>query len=141
MNTAWNPIGAAMNEINEFLKEKTGILLGYLDGIEPDPTDALAPLDLIDSILEEWSRKFGDRRIPPPTLKERTFWFTLYQYEEVVEIPPTMPGTAPYEALLMKNLATAKELLRENRDLPAVFYATRPGEDDLDDMDDDDLTY
>lgn len=34
----------------------------------------------------------------------------------------------PYEAVLLENLAEVRELLRDWKELPEKYYATRPGE-------------
>lgn len=122
-----------MSEISEFIKEKSVLLLSYIDNPVRGRAGALTPLEMVDSILDDWSRKFGGKKLPTPTLKERTFWFTLYQYENLVEMPDNLPQIAPYQALLKKNLARVTKLLRKRRKLPPEFFATRPGEDDYED--------
>jgi hypothetical protein len=63
-----------------------------------------------------------------PCLRERTFWFALYQFEDLVEYP-AQGELDPYEGILLQNLAQVRELLRDWCELPDGFYATRPGED------------
>jgi hypothetical protein len=116
-----------MDDINDFLKVFQPKLLRYLDGKMPSSPDESGPLEFVEEVLDAWSNFAKGRKLANPNPLERTFWFSLYQLEELVENPVT-DRVDPYEALLMQNLAVARELLREWGELPDGLYATRPGE-------------
>ena len=116
-----------MDDIDNFLDRHRIRLLEYLDGVAPKSTDQPGPLEYVHEVLDEWRMLFSGRKIRKPNSRERTFWFALYQMEELVEFPAHDP-LDPYEAVMMKDLATVRELLRERSALPERFYATRPGE-------------
>jgi hypothetical protein len=116
-----------MDDINDFLESFRPKLLRYLDGEIPGSPDESGPLEFVDEVLEAWSNFAKDRKLANPNPLERTFWFSLYQLEELVENPVT-DRVDPYEGLLMQNLAVARELLRKWGELPDGLYATRPGE-------------
>ncbi len=117
-----------MDDIEEFLQRHRPKLLTYLDGIAPKSPADPGPLEYVEQVLDEWSRFSRDRKLRAPCLSERTFWFALYQLEELVEYP-VRGELEPYEGLLMRNLSQVTELLRGWRGLPDGFHATRPGED------------
>jgi hypothetical protein len=116
-----------MDDVEEFLQEHRLKLLRYLDGIAPVSADDPGPMDYVEQVLDEWSRLYSGRELDEPCLRERTFWFALYQLEELVE-NPVKGQLDPYEAVLLKILAEVKELLRDWQELPEKYYATRPGE-------------
>lgn len=117
-----------MDGIDEFLETHRLNLLAYLDGIAPKSPEEPKPLEFVEQVLNEWSQTFGGRTLSAPCSSERTFWFALYQLEELAE-NPVQNELDPYEGVLMQNLAQVRELLRDRRELPNGFYATRPGED------------
>ncbi len=116
-----------MDGVEEFLQIHRQKLLRYLDGKAPDAPDDAAPLDYVAQVLDEWSRLFAGRVLAVPCLRERAFWWALYQLENLVEEPPQR-NIDPYEAVLLQNLAEVKEILRGWQELPEKYYATRPGE-------------
>lgn len=116
-----------MDGIDDFLETHRLNMLAYLDGIAPKSPEEPGPLQFVEQVLNEWSQTFGGRTLEAPSSSERTFWFALYQLEELVE-NPVQNELDPYEALLMQNLAQVRELLRDRRELPNDFFATRPGE-------------
>ncbi|MDA1370595.1 MAG: hypothetical protein O2971_07520 [Proteobacteria bacterium] len=116
-----------MDGIDDFLKIYQPNLLAYLDGIAPKSPEEPGPLEFVEHVLNEWSRIFEGRTLGAPCSRERTFWFALYQLEELVE-NPVQDELDPFEGVLMQNLAQVRELLRDWRELPIGFYATRPGE-------------
>jgi len=76
-------------------------------------------------VLTEWHKLFDNSEIVAQNPEERTFWYALYQLEELVEMP--VPQTDPYERIMMENLVEIRELLRHRRPLPEHrFMATRP---------------
>jgi len=117
-----------MDGIDDFLEYYRPKLLNYLDGIAPNSPEELGPLEFVEQVLDEWSRFSTGRTLGVPCSSERTFWFALYQLEELVE-NPIQVGLDPYESIVMHNLAQVRELLRGLRELPVGFHATRPGED------------
>ncbi len=121
-----------MDDVKKFLSYHRNRLLRYLDGIAPEGSEEADALKYIEEVLVEWSRLTDDAKRVPPDRVERTFWYALYSLEELVENPPS-GGLDPFEAVLLKDLATARELLRQGNELPAGHYATRPGELDLED--------
>jgi hypothetical protein len=68
----------------------------------------------IERILDTYSREFIGHKLPAPERKELAFWFTLYQFEEVIgvaielkENPFQSKIILPYQALTEKNLANS----------------------------------
>lgn len=120
-----------MDDIEKFLQNHRPKLLRYLDGKAPQLPNDLGPLEYVELVLDEWSRTFAGRNLRATCLKERTFWFALYQLEELVE-NPVRGRLDPYERVLLENLSHVRELLREWRELPERFYATRPSEESTD---------
>jgi len=116
-----------MDEAEKFLEHYQPKLLSYLDGQIGNSADEPGPLEFIESVLENWSQLASKHKLSKPGERERTFWFALYQFEELVEMPASNQ-ICPYEAILMQNLAEVRELLRTWSELPDGFYATRPGE-------------
>ncbi len=116
-----------MDDGEEFLQEHRLKLLRYLDGIAPVSPDDPGPINYLGQVLDEWSRLCSGQELDGPCLRERTFWFALYQLEELVE-NPVSGQLDPYEAVLLENLAEVRELLRDWKVLPEKYYATRPGE-------------
>lgn len=116
------------NDIQQFIERHSAQLLNYLDGKAPKPGKDPAPLDFVDTVLDEWSNLFSGCKLPKPCFKERTFWYTLYQYEEIVEIP-AKDRHDPYIEMMIKTLENVTELLRTKSELPKGFFATRPGEE------------
>jgi len=116
-----------MDGIDDFLEFHRSKLLTYLDGIAPESSKEPGPLEFVEQVLDEWSRFSEGRTLEAPCSRERTFWFALYQLEELVE-NPVQDERDPYVSILMHNLAHVRERLRDWRDLPEGFYATRPGE-------------
>lgn len=117
-----------MEDANEFIEHYRPILLSYLDAENNESAGQPGPLEFIDWVLDSWSKFAEGQILEEPSLQERTFWFALYQLEELVEYP-AMENLDPYEGILMQNLAEVRELLRVGGILPDGFYATRPGED------------
>lgn len=108
----------------QFLDHHGQRLLGYLDGTSPSGTDPDA-LAYIEIVLDTWEKKFRHADLADPAPREKTFWFALYQLEELAEQPG--PQIDPYESVLMQYLAEARELLRNRQPLPMHrFMATRP---------------
>jgi hypothetical protein len=62
----------------------------------------------MSKVLAEWQEVFGNSELTGPSQEERTFWFALYQLEELVET--TAPHIDPYEKLLMVVLVEGREL-------------------------------
>jgi hypothetical protein len=108
-----------------FIDRHRLVLLRYLEGTAPKSAEEPDALGYVESVLTAWQDVFGKSDLTDPSPEERTFWFALYQLEELVE----MSGhhIDPYEKLLMENLAEVRELLRHRRSLPEHrFMATRP---------------
>jgi hypothetical protein len=108
-----------------FLDRHRPVLLRYLDGTAPTSKEEPDALGYVESVLTEWHELFDGSKIGNPTAEERTFWYALYQLEELAELPS--PHSDPYEELLMENLVEVRELLRNRQSLPEHrFMATRP---------------
>ena len=99
-----------------------------MDAENKGPPDQSGPLEFIDEVLSSWSKFTDGRILREPNLQERTFWFALYQLEELVENPVT-EQLDPYEGILMQQLAQVREILRAGGILPDRFFASRPGEE------------
>ena len=111
----------------QFLARHRPVLLRYLDGTAPARASAEEPdaLGYVERVLTEWHELFEDAELADPDPKERTFWYALYQLEELAELPG--PHIDPFEKLLMENLVEVRELLRHQQPLPDHrFMATRP---------------
>ena len=119
-----------MDDVKDFLEIFQPKLLRYLDGKIPSSPDESGPLEFVDEVLDAWSNFAKERKLANPSSHERTFWFSLYLLEELVENPGTGP-IHPYERVLLQNLAISRELLREWGKLPDGLYATRPGEESV----------
>ena len=118
-----------MDDLDAFFYRHRKRLLRYLDGEAPKNQSEPGPLQYVAEVLNEWHVLFSGCSLPSPSPEERTFWFALYQLEELVEYPG-QEALDPYEGILMQQLATVRELLREGSELPHGFHATRPGEDE-----------
>lgn len=116
-----------MESISEFIYRNREQLLRYMDGKAPATHQDPAPLEFVDAVVAEWSSLFGGKQIQAPTQRERTFWFALYLFEEMQEVPAEHRSD-PWVKIQRKNLERIRELLRNNAELPQQFYATRPGE-------------
>lgn len=116
-----------MDDAREFVQAQRAKLLEYLDGRAPQTSEEPDALQYVDTVLDAWSHWAEGKVLSPPTDEERTFWFALYQLEELVEDSP-QEMLDPYEAVLMQNLTRVRELLRSGDALPEEFYASRPGE-------------
>jgi hypothetical protein len=117
-----------MDGIEKFLQLHRQRLLAYLDGVAPESPEEPGPKEFVEQVLEDWSRLSAGKKLGVPRPRERTFWFALYQLEELVEYP-VRGDLDSYEGILMQNLAQVRELLRVWKELPDGFHATRPGED------------
>jgi hypothetical protein len=116
---------AAQVRHREFIDSHRPVLLSYLDGTMPANADQTNVLDYIESVLTDWEEQFRHYEIADPDPQERTFWFALYQLEELIET--NGPQIDPYEAFMMQNLVEVRELLRNHQPLPLLrFMATRP---------------
>ncbi len=122
-----------METTEEFVQKHRPRLLRYLDGNLDRNDKKTKPLDFVDQVLTDWTSWSAGRELAEPDDLERTFWFTLYQFEEVVENAAFSHD--PYYAVLMDNLKMAREQLRVCGILPAGLFATRPGEYSYDDDD------
>ena len=109
-----------------FIDWHRSVLLRYLDSTAPASAEEVDALGYVESVLAEWHGLFDETELPHPGPEERTFWFALYQLEELAELPA--PHIEPYEKLLMDDLVEARELLRQRLPPPLEhrFLAARP---------------
>lgn len=108
-----------------FIEHQRLVLLRYLDGTAPGSAEELDSLSYVESVLAKWQEVFGKSALTGPSPEERTFWFALYQLEELVETCD--PHIDAYEKLLMEILVESRELLRHRQPLPGHrLMATRP---------------
>jgi hypothetical protein len=116
---------AALQDHERFIDRHRLVLLSYLDGTAPASAEERDALAYVDAVLTEWHELFDEAELAGPNAEERTFWYALYQLEELVELPG--PHIDPYQKVLMENLVEARELLRRRQPLPEHrFMATRP---------------
>jgi hypothetical protein len=115
-----------IRDYERFIDWHRSVLLRYLDGTAPASAEDADALGYVESVLAEWHGLFDETELPSPGPEERTFWFALYQLEELAELPA--PHVEPYERLLRDELVEARELLRQRRPPPSEhgFMATRP---------------
>lgn len=114
---------ALQDRHQQFINRHRPLLLRYLDA----PPGAAEPdaLSYVETVLTEWQEQFGLSELADPDARERTFWFALYQLEELAELKG--PGIEPYKEILMQDLLHVRELLRHRQPLPEHrFMATRP---------------
>ena len=116
-----------MDDIDKFLEHYQPKLLSYLDSKTIDYSEEPGPIEFVEKVLDDWNRHFSGQVLRKPNSRERTFWFALYQLEDLVEYPVSRE-LDPYEGVLLENLAQVRELLREWCELPEGLNATRPGE-------------
>ena len=116
-----------MEDANEFIEYYRPKLLIYLDAKTSKSPNQPGPLEFVDEVLNSWSKYSAGRSLEEPSDLERTFWFALYQFENLVEFP-VKDQLDPYESILLQNLAEVRELLRNRNGLPEGLYASRPGE-------------
>ena len=110
---------------DRFIDRHRLVLLRYLDGTAPGSAEQPDALGFIEKVLSAWQELFGESELADPSPEERTFWFTLYLLEDLLETSDRQ--ICPYEQLLMENLVEVRELLRRRRPLPGHrFMATRP---------------
>ena len=117
-----------MDDIDKFLKKRQRKLLKHLDRVKASGEADWQAFEFVNRVLDEWSYFAGRRKLREPDWKERTFWYALYQLEEIAEFPPQSP-LDPFQVMLLQNLGRITEVLREGGELPAEFFATRPGEE------------
>lgn len=117
-----------MEDVDQFIEYYRPKLLSYLDAKSNDLSELPGPLEFIKEVLDCWSNFAEDRQLSIPSPAERTFWFALYQLEDLVEYP-AMGQIEPYEGILLQNLAQVRELLRDGGILPDGFFASRSGEE------------
>jgi len=116
---------AKIPDHEQFIDRHRPVLLRYLDGTAPASAEEADALCYVESVLTAWHELFENSELADPDPKERTFWYALYQLEELAELPS--PHVDPYEQLLMENLVEVRELLRHQQPLPDHrFMATRP---------------
>ena len=116
---------ASTQDHDRFIDRHRLVLLRYLDGMAPGSAEEPDTLGYVESVLTAWQEIFGKSELTDAGPEERTFWFALYQLEELVE--NSNPRIDPYQKLLMENLVEVRELLRHCRPLPEHhFMATRP---------------
>ena len=137
--------------VEVFVSKHRETLLRYLDGKPPYIVGGRGAVDFVEQVLDEWFEIFpgtpldhteddasdGDLEeerfkaleaaSAAVDLRERTFWYALYQLEEVAEFPRGAT-LHPYEAIVLENLEAVREMLRNNEPLPMQYFATRPGE-------------
>jgi hypothetical protein len=116
-----------MEDISEFIEYYRPKLLLYLDAKASKSPEQPMPIEFVEEVLDSWSKFAEGRLLRESSQQERTFWFALSQFEDLVEFPAT-DQLDPYEEILMQNLAEVRELLRNGGRLPDGFYASRPGE-------------
>ena len=76
---------ATTQDHERFIEHQRLVLLRYLDGTAPGSAEELDALGYVESVLAEWQEVFGKSELTDPSPEERTFWFALYQLEELVE--------------------------------------------------------
>lgn len=116
---------ATTQDHEQFVDRHRPLLLRYLDGKAPESAEEADALGYVDRVLDEWHELFDDSEPADAKPEERTFWYALYQLEELAELPG--PHVDPFKKFMMENLVEVRELLRHRRPLPeSRFLATRP---------------
>jgi hypothetical protein len=119
------PEGDAGRSHTDFLERHRPLLLRQLEGEVPVWGREAEALAYVDAVLAEWHERFDAAALPAAGGAEQTFWFALYQLEELAERPDARND--PYVQYMMETLVEVRELLRRNRPLPDGRYiATRP---------------
>ena len=124
-----------MDDIDQFLQTLHARLLPLLEQVtikDPVPENSS---QVVEEILEDWQRFAQGRKLRVPMLRERTFWFALYQLEQLASLH--REGVVlPFQDSMQASLITITGLLKARDDLPEGYFATRPGEE-ADELDDD----
>jgi hypothetical protein len=119
------PVRGLKRTHERFLERHRPLLLRHLEGTAPVWGRESEALEYVDSVLTEWRERFGEVALPEADPVERTFWFALYQLEELAERPDARSD--PYVQYMMEILTEVRELLRHQQPLPECrFIATRP---------------
>ena len=116
-----------MDDIEKFMRAHHSSLLARLDCVIAQNTADSSDVDYVQEVLDDWSTYRAGKELGEPNGKERTFWFALYELEEIGEIPAGFKRD-PYVDLLFRNLACITQVLRNWGELPRGFFASRPGE-------------
>lgn len=118
-------VGGPNRHYKRFLERHRSLLLRQLEDKAPARGRECEALEYVDSVLTEWHERFGDAALPTTDAVERTFWYALYQLEELAARPDARSD--PYVQHMMEVLTEVRELLRHNQPLPECrFIATRP---------------
>jgi len=100
-------------------------LAGTVCGAKAPSASHADPRFFIETVLDAWERLPRKVRLSRVRRGERTFWYALYTMEDLLEIPSS-ERLDPYEGILLKNLAKARELLELRAELPDGQFASRP---------------
>lgn len=115
-----------MTALKLFLQKHTSTLDTYISLGNRIPEQGPQIIKFIDSVLDEWQEIHQD--ISSTTNRtEMTFWYCLYQLELLAELDPTIP-LHPFEQTSLDQLLALHPLLLMQKPLPAVYYASRPGD-------------
>jgi len=115
-----------MSSLSRYFDKNTQLLLGYLEGKALGKDNAVSPEQFIERVLNEWRKEFSESILPEVTGQERAFWYTLYLYEETMEV--TGKDVSGYEDMQRRDLKNLTMTLSRGQSLPDQFFATRPGE-------------
>ncbi len=114
-----------MDIVDKFLRGHHESLLKHLDTVTTGNFKGPVILEFVDQVLDQWADVMTGRQIKAADRVERTFWYTLYQIEEIAELP--LHGISdPYRTKQLQDLACLGQLLRKGGELPQQFFATRP---------------
>ncbi|HEY8540105.1 MAG TPA: hypothetical protein VIL28_14645 [Steroidobacteraceae bacterium] len=119
-----------MDSLDSFLAHYRDELLERLNGVESGKRPASTfsdALQFVEEVIDAWERLPRKERRSRVRPWERTFWYALYQMEELSEFPRTSDEKLhPFEGMLLKELALARQLLEARADLPRGKFASRP---------------
>lgn len=118
-----------MNQYNKFLNFRRKQLLSHLRPGLMHPVTPAAALEFVDEVLQDWHAQFGGKKLGPPTLVERAFWYTLYLYEDVSEALQFGAGQDPWVVQQQANLQRLYDMLKKRSRLAPGMWATRPDGD------------
>jgi len=114
-----------MDDIERFLRDHQLELLRRLDTVSEWST--VQTRDYVQQVLDDWAAFAAGRDLRRPDRRERTFWYALFELEEIAEFP-SREDNDPFMMMMLNNLGKIRDLLLEWGDLPIEYYATRPGE-------------
>ncbi len=120
-----------MDELRSFLERHRRPLMKQLKGVTADTRIGPDAIAFVDQVLTDWESVSEESRRSDHRPGEKVFWFTLYQLEELADIPDAT-FAMPYRRMMQEQLPRMRRLLAKRAPLPPEFDCCRPGAMELD---------